>query len=143
MRPKRKRVPVAYLRSAREVLLVIPLDAVRLEEVAPRILVVGLVPLHGRWIEGWIQQELVGECRAAPVARGEGHGRGEIAAGTVARNCHCIGFAAEISRVLSGPPRRGVAVLEPGREGMLRCPPVADGDYEALALGSQDRQRPS
>ena len=70
-----------------------------------------------------VDQQLEGERQVAGVARGERHHRGEVAAGAVAADgeARCASMPQRGGLALH-PARRGDAVVDRGREAVLRAP---------------------
>ena len=80
-------------------------------------------------------QELQAQPRAAAVASQQRHARGQAAAGALAADRDPVGVHAELRGVLGHPHQGGVAVLERGRERVLRRQAVVDGDHDRTDLG--------
>jgi len=100
-------------------------DVVEGEEVAAGVLVPGGI-VTGR-VDHGVEQQL---CAQWPVLVPEllGHHRGEVAARAVPGDRESVREAAEVVEVLGDPGGRGEAVVEAGREGVLRGESVVDGD---------------
>ena len=80
-------------------------------------------------------QELQAQPRAAAVAGQQRDARGQAAARALAADRDPVGVDAELVRVLGDPHQRGVAVLERGRERVLRGEAVVDRDHDRTDLG--------
>jgi hypothetical protein len=107
--------------------------------------VLGVGPGSGRIIVGHrIDQELCREPRTiALVAQRQRRGCGEIAAGAVAGDGESVGTSAEFRGVNRRPAGRKHAIVEGGRELVLRCETIIDGDDDAFGARAQIRHMPS
>ena len=79
-------------------------------------------------------EELEAHRRTAAIAS-EQHGcRSEPAAGALPADRDAIRVDAELARVVMHPPQRGIAIFDPGREGVLGRQPVLDRDDHRAEL---------
>ena len=84
-----------------------------------------------------VDQNLLGDRELPAVARHQRDGGGQIAPGGIADQRDFVGLHAEILRMQIDLPRRGIAILQPHGEEMLRRKAVFHGGHPAARIARQ------